>query len=219
MYACKSLKMQGILCIEIYAQKCERNSIRGRRIFIGFPDKFAKPAFYAGLVSLDFTGHNRRGALNVQISAVIATQLRKACISQVSESAAGADATQRLPLWEWNLSYLEKRRVRPVPHRVRPQRAGLPLRRNNRENDRHYTRQGLHPNQLSHYKWRVADFEWQWRSERSQTRDRTLLANLLLQRSRQPLHGRWDPGSLFALKKRNREFGITSHFRFWPGAP
>src|ERR1700681_1436098 len=26
------------------------------------------------------------------------------------------------------------------------------------------------------------------------------------------------PGSLFAVKKRNREFGITSHFRFWPGA-
>jgi len=112
---------------------------------------------------------------------------------RLSESAAGADATQWLPLWEWNLSYLEKRRVRPVPHRVRPQRAGLPLRRNNRENDRHYTRQGLHPNQLSHYKRRVEDFEWQWRSERSQTRDRTLLANLP-QRSRQPLHGRWDPG-------------------------
>jgi hypothetical protein len=34
-------------------------------------------------VSLDFTGDNRRGAPNVQISAVIATQLRKACISQV----------------------------------------------------------------------------------------------------------------------------------------
>jgi hypothetical protein len=62
MYACKSLKMQGNLCIEFYAQKCERNSIRGRRIFIGFPDKFAKPAFYAGLVGLDFTGDNRRGA-------------------------------------------------------------------------------------------------------------------------------------------------------------
>ena len=31
-------------------------------MFIGFPDKFAKPAFYAGLVSLDFTGDNRRGA-------------------------------------------------------------------------------------------------------------------------------------------------------------
>src|SRR6266704_5215190 len=62
MYACKSLKIQGNLCIEFYAQKCERNSIRGRRIFIGFPDKFAKPAFYAGLVSLDFTGDNRRGA-------------------------------------------------------------------------------------------------------------------------------------------------------------
>jgi hypothetical protein len=43
------------------------------------------------------------------------------------------------------------------------QRAGLPLRRNNRENERHCTRQGLHPNQLSHYKRRVADFEWQWR--------------------------------------------------------
>ena len=68
-----------ILCTEV-----ERNSIRGRRIFIGFPDKFAKPAFYAGLVSLGFTGDNRRGAPNVQISAVIATQLRKACISQVS---------------------------------------------------------------------------------------------------------------------------------------
>jgi hypothetical protein len=62
MYACKSLKMQGNLCIEFYAQKCERNSIRGRRIFIGFPDKLAKPAFYAGLVSLDFTGDNRGGA-------------------------------------------------------------------------------------------------------------------------------------------------------------
>jgi hypothetical protein len=62
MYACKSLKIQGNLCIEFYAQKCERNSIRGRRIFIGFPDKFVKPAFYAGLVSLDFTGDNRRGA-------------------------------------------------------------------------------------------------------------------------------------------------------------
>src|SRR6266571_5153149 len=62
MYACKSLKIQGNLCIEFYAQKCERNSIRGRRIFIGFPDKFAKPAFYAGLVGLDFTGDNRRGA-------------------------------------------------------------------------------------------------------------------------------------------------------------
>ena len=61
MYGCKSLKMQGNLCIEFYAQKSERNSIRGRRIFIGFPDKFAKPAFYAGLVSLDFTGDNRRG--------------------------------------------------------------------------------------------------------------------------------------------------------------
>jgi len=46
-----------ILCTEV-----ERNSIRGRRIFIGFPDKFANPAFYAGLVSLDFTGDNRRGA-------------------------------------------------------------------------------------------------------------------------------------------------------------
>jgi len=43
-------------------------------------------------------------------------------------------------------------RVRPVPHQVRPRRAGWPLRRNNRENDRHYARQGLHPNQLSHYK-------------------------------------------------------------------
>jgi hypothetical protein len=62
MYACKSLKIQGNLCSEFYAQKCERNSIHGRRIFIGFPDKFAKPAFYAGLVSLDFTGDNRRGA-------------------------------------------------------------------------------------------------------------------------------------------------------------
>jgi hypothetical protein len=82
MYACKSLKIQGNLCIEFYAQNCERNSIRGRRISIGFPDKVAKPAFYAGLVSLDFTGDNRRGAPNVQISAVIATQLRKACISQ-----------------------------------------------------------------------------------------------------------------------------------------
>jgi hypothetical protein len=30
--------------------------------FIGFPYKFAKPAFCAGLVSLDFTGANRRGA-------------------------------------------------------------------------------------------------------------------------------------------------------------
>ena len=62
MYACKPLKIQGNLCIEFYAQKCERNSIRGRRIVIGFPDKFAKPAFYAGLVGLDFTGDNRRGA-------------------------------------------------------------------------------------------------------------------------------------------------------------
>jgi hypothetical protein len=62
MYARKSFKIQGNLCIEFYAQKCERNSIRGRRIFIGFPDKFAKPAFYAGLVRLDFTGDNRRGA-------------------------------------------------------------------------------------------------------------------------------------------------------------
>ncbi len=83
VYACKSFKIQGNLCIEFYAQKCERNSIRGRRMFIGFPDKFAKPAFYAGLVSLDFTGDNRRGAPNVQISAVIATQLRRACITQV----------------------------------------------------------------------------------------------------------------------------------------
>jgi glucose-6-phosphate 1-dehydrogenase len=56
-------------------------------MFIGFPDKFAKPAFYAGLVSLDFTGDNRRGAPNVQISAVIATQLRKACITQVQPRA------------------------------------------------------------------------------------------------------------------------------------
>src|SRR5260370_36730303 len=56
------IAIQGNLCIEFYAQKCERNSIRGRRIFIGFPDKFAKPAFYAGLVSLDFTGDNRRRA-------------------------------------------------------------------------------------------------------------------------------------------------------------
>jgi hypothetical protein len=62
MYACKSLKIRGNLCIEFYAQKCERNSIRGRRIFIEFPNKFAKPAFNAGLVSLDFTGDNRRGA-------------------------------------------------------------------------------------------------------------------------------------------------------------
>ena len=83
MYACKSLKIRGNPCIEFYAQKCKRNSIRGRRIFIGFPDNFAKPAFYAGLVSLDFSGDNRRGAPNVQISAVIATQLRKECISQV----------------------------------------------------------------------------------------------------------------------------------------
>ena len=84
MYACKSLNIQGILCIELYAQKCERNSIRGRRIFIGFPDKFAKPAFYAGPVSLDFTGGQPpRCPPNVQISAVIATQLRNACIIQV----------------------------------------------------------------------------------------------------------------------------------------
>jgi hypothetical protein len=62
MYACKPLKIQGNLCIEFYAQKCERNSRRGRRIFIGFPDKFAKPTFYARLVGLDFTGDNRRGA-------------------------------------------------------------------------------------------------------------------------------------------------------------
>jgi hypothetical protein len=62
MNACKSMKMQGNLRIEFYAQKCERNSIRGRRIFIGFPDKLAKPSFYAGVVSLDFTGDNRRGA-------------------------------------------------------------------------------------------------------------------------------------------------------------
>jgi hypothetical protein len=62
MYTCKSLQIQGNLCIEFYAQKCKRNSIRGRRIFIGFPDKFAKPAFYAGLVSPDFTGDNRFGA-------------------------------------------------------------------------------------------------------------------------------------------------------------
>jgi hypothetical protein len=61
---------------------------RGRRIFIGFPDKFAKPAFYAGLVSLDFTGDNRRGAPDVQISAVIATQLRKACITQVTSNSS-----------------------------------------------------------------------------------------------------------------------------------
>ena len=60
--ACKSLKMQGSLRIEFYAQKCERSSIRGRRIFIGFSDKLANPTFYAGLVSLDFTGDNRRGA-------------------------------------------------------------------------------------------------------------------------------------------------------------
>jgi hypothetical protein len=60
MYDCKSLKLQENLCIEFCAQKCERNSIRGRRIFIGFLDKFAKPAFYAGL---NFTGDNRRGAL------------------------------------------------------------------------------------------------------------------------------------------------------------
>jgi hypothetical protein len=56
-------------------------------------------------------------------------------------------------------------RVRPVPHQVRPRRAGWPLRRNNRENDRHYARQGLHPNQLSHYKGRAADCEWQWRRD------------------------------------------------------
>jgi hypothetical protein len=62
MYACKSFKMQGNLCIEFYAQKCERHSIRGRRIFIGLTAKLAKPAFYAGLMSLDFTGDNRRGA-------------------------------------------------------------------------------------------------------------------------------------------------------------
>ena len=62
MHACKSLNIQAKLCIGFYAQKGERNSIRGRGIFIGFPDKFAKPAFYAGLVSLDFTGNNRRGA-------------------------------------------------------------------------------------------------------------------------------------------------------------
>src|SRR5260370_42428414 len=81
------IAIQGNLCIEFYAQKCERNSIRGRRIFIGFPDKFAKPAFYAGLVSLDFTGVNRCGAPKVQISAVIATQLRKACITQVKQKS------------------------------------------------------------------------------------------------------------------------------------
>jgi hypothetical protein len=45
-----------------------------------------------------------------------------------------------------------------------------------------------------------------------------LYSRTFLQCSRQPLHGRWDPGSLFAVKKRNREFGITSHFRFWLGA-
>jgi len=62
MHSCKSLKMRGNLCIEFYAQKCERNGIRGRRIFIGFPDELAKPAFFAGLASPDFTGDNRRGA-------------------------------------------------------------------------------------------------------------------------------------------------------------
>jgi len=46
MYTCKSLKIQGNLCIEFYAQKCERNSIHGRCIFIRFPAKFSKPAFY-----------------------------------------------------------------------------------------------------------------------------------------------------------------------------
>jgi hypothetical protein len=68
----------------IYAQKCERNSIGGRRIFIGFLDKFEKRAFYAGLVSLDLLGITAVVPSNVQISAVIATQLRTACISQVT---------------------------------------------------------------------------------------------------------------------------------------
>jgi hypothetical protein len=31
-------------------------------MFIGFPDKFTNPVFYAGLVNPDFTGDNRRGA-------------------------------------------------------------------------------------------------------------------------------------------------------------
>src|SRR5260370_23268155 len=88
----------------------------------------------------------------------------------------GQTQTQRLPLWEWKLSYPEKT--------AGPASAS--------------------PGQTPTCRW----------SERSQARDRTLLANLL-QRSRQPLHGRWDPGSLFAVKKRNREFGITSRFRFW----
>jgi hypothetical protein len=70
--------------MELYAQKCERNSIGGRCIFIGFPDEFVKPPFYADLASLDFTGDNPHGSLpNVQISAVTATQLRKACITRV----------------------------------------------------------------------------------------------------------------------------------------
>ena len=37
MYACKSLKMQGNLCIEFYAQKYERNSIREGAFLLGFP--------------------------------------------------------------------------------------------------------------------------------------------------------------------------------------
>jgi hypothetical protein len=52
-------------------------ALRGRGIFIRFSDKFAKPPFYAGLVSLDFTGDNHRGPPNVQISAVIATPTHK----------------------------------------------------------------------------------------------------------------------------------------------
>lgn len=90
MHACKSLKMQGNLCIEFYAQKCERNSIRGRRIFIGFPDKLAKPAFYAGLVSLDFTGDNRRGASQRS------TQCGDCCSTQKSVHKSGAIPQQSL---------------------------------------------------------------------------------------------------------------------------
>jgi hypothetical protein len=37
MYACKSLKIQGNLCIEFYAQKCEQIAYAEGAFLLGFP--------------------------------------------------------------------------------------------------------------------------------------------------------------------------------------
>ncbi len=90
---------QAACSFNCFASKCAR-----RRIFIGFPDKFAKPAFYAGLVSLDFTGDNRRGALqrSNQCGDCYSTQ-KSMHNSGINSNGSGArDTTRRCEVWRPN---------------------------------------------------------------------------------------------------------------------